>query len=418
MFQISQQSELGDVCSGQNFGKMVVIAFYADWNEHSLNYIDQLESLIDISPFPDVVFAKCDAEKVPQVADKFQVTCIPTVIVTETRRQLIQKFENVAPALLIEELTTANEQFKINFEDERKKMYAKIDGLLSKPGIIAFITGTPNEPECGFTRQLVEVFQNLQVRFDYYNTEADMAMLQFIRHYSKWPTFPQVFFNGKLIGGLDVVREHIAKGTLEIPPESRISNPETRLENILNENKAILFLEGKPNEENHNQESKKAVELLQQTGIKFTTFDLTIDSHLKEYLQNKYSKQLPVFFANSNFVGNLTTLQELSAKGDLLQTVPGNLWVLNGEQKINYLLKRCEILVFINGIPKDTKTKESQQIIHLLESKQKRYDFYNVDADAEVEEALKKITGKETIPLIYEHQKLIGDLESAEKHFS
>ena len=53
--------------------------------------------------------------------------------------------------------------------------------------------------------------------FSYYDVEADLEMQIFIKIYSKWPTFPQVYIEGELIGGLDVFRGLISSGKLSIP---------------------------------------------------------------------------------------------------------------------------------------------------------------------------------------------------------
>lgn len=50
-------------------------------------------------------------------------------------------------------------------------------------------------------------------------------MRNWLRAYNKWPTYPQIYIDGKLLGGIDVLKERIASNTLELPPSCRISNP-------------------------------------------------------------------------------------------------------------------------------------------------------------------------------------------------
>jgi glutaredoxin-related protein len=72
-----------------------------------------------------------------------------------------------------------------------------------------FIKGTPENPKCGFTRSLLQILKNNEIEYTFYDIIEDEQMRYWTRDYSGWPTFPQVFINGKLIGGLDVTKELI-----------------------------------------------------------------------------------------------------------------------------------------------------------------------------------------------------------------
>ena len=74
-----------------NFGKLLIILFYADWHEHSINYLEIFKSALKLIPFSDqeIVFNFCDAEKVPEISTKFNINQVPTVIVTDTFKNTI-----------------------------------------------------------------------------------------------------------------------------------------------------------------------------------------------------------------------------------------------------------------------------------------------------------------------------------------
>ncbi|KAL4459496.1 hypothetical protein ABPG74_018109 [Tetrahymena malaccensis] len=417
MQEISQERDFNRITLN-NFGKLIVITFYADWYDHSVNYVEQIANLQELMQIQDVVFCKCDAEKVPEVANKFQVSMVPTVVLTETRKTTIKKFENEVPAVLFEQIEEANKTFKNQFENEKERMYAKIKELLSQPGVLMFIKGTPQEPECKFTRELLGIIESLKIRFRYYDIIADIDMRHWLRHYNKWPTYPQIFIDGKLLGGLDVLKEHIAKNTLEIPASCKISEPKERLQQIIQEHKSILFMEGTPNDENLSENSKKFINLLAQAGIRFSVFNLSIDCNLKDYLKETYKSTDPYFFAGKQYVGNLEVVIELSKKQELLQKVPGSEWKLDGEQKIKYLLKACPVVIFMHGTPNDTKSEDSAKMIKILNDCKVKYDFYNVDADADVNQYLPILSNFDKIPQLYNEGELVGGIEVVTKLFN
>jgi Grx4 family monothiol glutaredoxin len=69
--------------------------------------------------------------------------------------------------------------------------------------------GTPEMPRCGFSRQIVQMFNELHVEFWSFDILSDEDVRQGLKTYSDWPTYPQVYLDGELLGGLDVIREEI-----------------------------------------------------------------------------------------------------------------------------------------------------------------------------------------------------------------
>ena len=68
-----------------------------------------------------------------------------------------------------------------------------------------FMKGTPSAPQCGFSRQTVSILREKGVRYGFFNILADDEVRQGLKEYSEWPTFPQVYVGGELVGGLDIV---------------------------------------------------------------------------------------------------------------------------------------------------------------------------------------------------------------------
>lgn len=80
--------------------------------------------------------------------------------------------------------------------------------------IVLFMKGTPQFPMCGFSSRTVQALQQAGARFHFVNVLEDPQVRANLPRYSNWPTFPQLFINGELIGGCDITLELHAKGEL------------------------------------------------------------------------------------------------------------------------------------------------------------------------------------------------------------
>ena len=80
--------------------------------------------------------------------------------------------------------------------------------------VVVYMKGTPSFPMCGFSAATVEVLREIGVPFKAVDVLAEPEKRDGIKVYSNWPTIPQVYVNGKFIGGCDIVREMHARGEL------------------------------------------------------------------------------------------------------------------------------------------------------------------------------------------------------------
>jgi monothiol glutaredoxin len=80
--------------------------------------------------------------------------------------------------------------------------------------LILFMKGTPEQPACGFSMRTVAMLQSLDVPFAAVDILPDPRIRQELSALSKWPTIPQLFHNGELIGGCDIVTEMYESGEL------------------------------------------------------------------------------------------------------------------------------------------------------------------------------------------------------------
>ncbi|HEX8158337.1 MAG TPA: Grx4 family monothiol glutaredoxin [Solirubrobacteraceae bacterium] len=89
-----------------------------------------------------------------------------------------------------------------------------ISQAIAENDIILFMKGTPDHPACGFSARTVAMLQALETPFTAVDILPDPRIRQELSAISKWPTIPQLFHNGELIGGCDIVTEMYESGEL------------------------------------------------------------------------------------------------------------------------------------------------------------------------------------------------------------
>jgi monothiol glutaredoxin len=91
----------------------------------------------------------------------------------------------------------------------------KIHQQLSSDKIVLYMKGTPQFPQCGFSAKATQMLSACGVKFTSYDILSDPEMRQGLKEYSNWPTFPQLYVNGELVGGCDIMTELYQKGELQ-----------------------------------------------------------------------------------------------------------------------------------------------------------------------------------------------------------
>ena len=91
----------------------------------------------------------------------------------------------------------------------------KIEKMIKSAKVVLFVKGTPNAPMCGFSKATMELFQKIKVPFETIDVLSSPDVRASLPEYSQWPTFPQVFIDGKLVGGSDIVHELYENGELQ-----------------------------------------------------------------------------------------------------------------------------------------------------------------------------------------------------------
>ncbi len=92
---------------------------------------------------------------------------------------------------------------------------ARIEDQLSSHDVLLYMKGTPDFPQCGFSGQVIAALNAIGKPFSYVNIFEDQEVRDGLKVYSNWPTFPQLYVKGELVGGCDIVIEMYNSGELK-----------------------------------------------------------------------------------------------------------------------------------------------------------------------------------------------------------
>jgi Grx4 family monothiol glutaredoxin len=187
--------------------------------------------------------SQIEAEQLADVAETFEVTAVPFFVLVKNSKILTRisganppslttalqlhtstsalppAQETLAPAAPITDSTSTTEP---STEDLNERL-AK---LVKAAPVMLFMKGTPSAPQCGFSRTLVGILREKNVRYGFFNILADDDVRQGLKTFSDWPTypsfpdmanlsFPQLYIDGEFVGGLDIVKEMVDNGEFE-----------------------------------------------------------------------------------------------------------------------------------------------------------------------------------------------------------
>jgi len=103
----------------------------------------------------------------------------------------------------------------------------RIDQQVKNNPVVLYMKGTPQFPQCGFSSRTVQALAATGVRFAYVNVLEDPEIRQNLPRYADWPTFPQLFVDGELVGGCDIALQLYESGDLQKIVEQAVGKAES-----------------------------------------------------------------------------------------------------------------------------------------------------------------------------------------------
>lgn len=144
----------------------------------------------------------------------------------------------------------------------------------------------------------------------------DEEVRQGLKVYSNWPTYPQLYAKGQLIGGLDIVKELVENGELksELPGSQDL---EDRLKSLINSSRVMLFMKG-AKEAPRCKFSKQVTKIMFETGVDYNTFDILSDEEVRQGLKTFSNwPTYPQLYVSGEFIGGADIINEMHESGDL-----------------------------------------------------------------------------------------------------
>jgi len=92
---------------------------------------------------------------------------------------------------------------------------SKVEQQLAENPVIIYMKGTPKMPQCGFSANAVKVLDSTGIPYSYVNVLENIWIYEKLPSISRWPTYPQIFAAGELLGGCDIIVEMLKDGSLK-----------------------------------------------------------------------------------------------------------------------------------------------------------------------------------------------------------
>ncbi|NP_001279353.1 glutaredoxin 3 [Callorhinchus milii] len=309
--EVQSAKQLGELLERAK-RSLVVIYFCASW---SPQYTQMNEVTIELAKeHPQVTFVKLEAEALPEVSERYEISSVPTFLFIKNHEK-IDRVDGAHAPDLTKKVQRYGETAKQDLNDHLRK-------LINSAPCILFMKGTPQDPRCGFSRQIVGIFSERNIRYSSFDILSDEDVRQGLKIYSNWPTYPQLYVNGELVGGLDIVKELAESGELDkiCPKEMGL---EHRLKVLINKARVVLFMKGSK-EMAKCGFSRAIVGIMNETGIDYETFDILGDEQVRHGLKT-YSNwpTYPQLYVKGELIGGLDIVKELKESGDLLSVLKG-----------------------------------------------------------------------------------------------
>ncbi|CAI4060535.1 hypothetical protein N7582_001642 [Saccharomyces uvarum] len=230
VIKITSQDQFTQLTTIDADNKLIVLYFQTQWAEPCRSMSQVLEAISEEVSQENVRFLSIDADKHTEISDLFEIAAVPYFVFIQNGT-IMKEISGADPKEFVRSLETLsngsasisnnangpkstsdveNSGSSDNEEEEtEEEINARLAKLVQAAPVMLFMKGSPSEPKCGFSRQLVGILREHQIRFGFFDILRDDNVRQSLKKFSDWPTFPQLYINGEFQGGLDIIKESI-----------------------------------------------------------------------------------------------------------------------------------------------------------------------------------------------------------------
>lgn len=325
MLEITSNEQLAALRIASGAG--VVVHFKSDWYEPCKQVSKVLEELSKTRK--DVQFVQVDSEGTLEVSEAFRIDFVPTVVFLSSEKDkkaplaIVKgaKIPLIVKTVSMMKVPLVQKQPAKTFEGSASppatvSLKSRIETLLKQAPVMLFMKGDRESPRCGFSSQMIEILNKHKINYMTFDILEDDSIRQGLKEYSNWPTYPQLYIEGKLIGGLDIVMEMIEDGDFE--EYAAKYSLEGRLVKLIKSHRVMLFMKGTPDEPKCGFSNKMIGLLKQANCTDYGTFDILEDPDVRQGLK-EYSNwpTFPQLYIDGKLIGGLDIVTEMMEDGDL-----------------------------------------------------------------------------------------------------
>lgn len=370
-----------------------VLFFWAEWHAPSASgpFHTVIQTLATQQQDGNnaIQFYRVLAEETPSLSQQYNVTSVPTFIFRNVDGTIVERIDggedvarvtqaysrlvnastvSVMPTVTSSTSTTAqqssNQAAAETTTEETSgttKLNNRLQSLITSSPIMLFLKGTPNQPKCGFSRQAIEILTSSNLTFGYFNILEDNDVRQGLKVYSDWPTYPQLYVRGELVGGLDIMKElmdedgggglveqlelsdyvigsgatvdsSLGPSTDNATTTASATNADVatttaslndKLKQLITRHRIMLFMKGIPSSPKCGF-SRQIVEILDSYQVSYDAFNILEDEDVRQGLK-VYSDwpTYPQLYVEGDLVGGLDIVREMEESGDLKDLLTG-----------------------------------------------------------------------------------------------
>ncbi|KAL3643414.1 Monothiol glutaredoxin-S17 [Castilleja foliolosa] len=441
-------------------GTPVILHFWAAWCDAS-KHMDQVFSHLS-TDFPLARFLRVEAEEQPDISEVYSVSAVPYFVFLKDGK-LVDTLEGADPSSLANKVaklvgsikpgepaapaslgmaagSTILETVQILAKENSASQNStqsppitadplknRLEKLVNSHPIMLFMKGSPESPQCGFSQKVVDILKKENVKFGSFDIFTDNEVREGLKKFSNWPTFPQLYYKGELLGGCDIAIEMHENGELgDVFKDHGVqisNNPEPvsepsglsgaindRIRSLINSAPVVLFMKGKPDEPRCGF-SRKVVDILRTEKVEFETFNILEDDEVRQGLK-EYSNwsSYPQLYIKGELIGGSDIVLEMQKSGELKRVLTEKGVPFGGtiEDRLKGLISSAPVMLFMKGTPESPKCGFSSKVVSALKEEGVEFGSFDILGDEEVRQGLKKFSNWPTFPQLYYKGELIG----------
>ncbi|KAJ9168863.1 hypothetical protein P3X46_020346 [Hevea brasiliensis] len=466
--EVQSKSELDDLRSS---GAPVIVHFWASWCDAS-KHMDQVFSHLS-TDFPNAHFLRVEAEELPEISEEYSVSAVPFFVFFKNGKKVdvlegadpsslankiakvagsVNPGEPAAPASLgmaagpsvletVKELAKENGSSQVANQVQpglSDALVKQLQQLINSHPVMLFMKGSPEAPRCGFSRKVVDILKDENVKFGSFDILSDNEVREGLKKFSNWPTFPQLYCKGELLGGSDIAiamhesgelkdvfRDHgidanhsdeqkqsdSGSGKGGVSESTGLSATLTsRLKSLINSSPVMLFMKGNPDEPKCGF-SGKVVEILKEEKVNFESFNILSDDEVRQGLK-VYSNwsSFPQLYIKGELIGGSDIVLEMQKSGELkrLLVEKGIVSKETLEDRLRSLIASSPVMLFMKGSPDAPRCGFSSKVVNALREEGVSFGSFDILSDEEVRQGLKVFSNWPTFPQLYYKGELVG----------